>query len=121
MRSTSVKRGEFEELRRHRVTRIVAFALGIWGVLGLLGLLIPGVRDWVVILPAIPLYFLSSGSGGTVTHGLLWDSAHGPPFLNTAGIVLVYGVPIFLAIALLLLTSKNTWSRKWPRIFAFSL
>lgn len=90
---------------------MVAFALAIWGVAGLVGLLIPAVADWVVFLPAVPLYVLSTAfAKSTVTHGVLWDSAHGPPFLNAAGIVLVYMVPIVFGITLLVSASKRASS-----------
>ena len=50
-----------------------------------------------LIYPAIPLYALSSGFGhANPTHGFLWDSAHGPPFLTLLGVVVVYFVPSFL-------------------------
>ncbi len=50
-----------------------------------------------LIYPAIPLYQLSSGFGHAYpTHGFLWDSADGPPFLTLLGVVLVYLVPSLL-------------------------
>lgn len=89
--------------------RFIAYALGIWGILGLIGLLIPGVDAWVLILPAIPIYLISSSfSDHVVTHGLLWDSAHGPPFLNTGGVIAVYVVPLVVAIFLLIASRKTS-------------
>lgn len=52
-----------------------------------------------LILPAIPLALLSNWIDPSARSGLLWDSAHSPPFLNTLGVVIVYFVPGVLLIA----------------------
>jgi hypothetical protein len=74
---------------------------GVWLVLGLIALaatdLGSEVAELLVILPAVPFYLLSSTTGGGEHGGLLWDSAHGPPFLTTAGIVVVYFLPALFA------------------------
>ena len=76
----------------------------IWLLLGIAALgvhlgLETGVGMSALIYPAIPLYALSSGFGHTYpTHGMLWASAHGPPFLTLLGVVLVYFVPSFLGL-----------------------
>jgi hypothetical protein len=78
------------------------FLSTVWLLLGIAALGVQlgietGVGMAALIDPAIPLYALSSGFGHTYpTHGLLWDSAHGPPFLTLLGVVLVYFVPAFL-------------------------
>jgi hypothetical protein len=54
--------------------------------------------DLLVILPAIPLYLLSSLGDSNPHSGVLWDSAHGPPFLTTVGIVVVYFLPALMAV-----------------------
>lgn len=46
-----------------------------------------------LILPAIPLAIFSNWIDPSARSGLLWDSAHSPPFLNTLGITVVYFVP----------------------------
>jgi hypothetical protein len=74
----------------------------IWLLVGIAALaehlgLETGVGMSAIIYPAIPLYALSSGFGHTTpTHGFLWDSAHGPPFLTLLGVALVYVVPSLL-------------------------
>jgi hypothetical protein len=74
---------------------------GVWLVLGLIALtaadLGSEVAELLVILPAVPFYLLSSTTGGGDHGGVLWDSAHGPPFLTLAGIVVVYFLPALLA------------------------
>jgi len=76
----------------------------IWLLLGIAALgvhlgLESGIGMSALIYPAIPLYALSSGFGHTYpTHGMLWASAHGPPFLTLFGVVLVYVVPSFLGL-----------------------
>lgn len=81
----------------------VALCLAIlWLSLGLLGWAVPPGDSVALILipPAIPLYLLSSAfHGAGVSHGLLWTSAHGPPFLTPAGVVAVYIVPGFVFLA----------------------
>src|SRR5262245_21154271 len=83
----------------------VALCLAIlWLSLGLLGWVVPPGDSVALILipPAVPLYLLSSTFRGTgVSHGLLWTSAHGPPFLTPGGIAVVYIVPglVFLSWA----------------------
>jgi hypothetical protein len=46
-----------------------------------------------LILPAIPLAMFSNWIDPSARSGLLWDSAHSPPFLNALGITVVYFVP----------------------------
>jgi hypothetical protein len=76
----------------------------IWLLLGIAALSVhlgleTGVGMAALIYPAIPLYVVSSGFGHTSpTHGLLWDSAHGPPFLTVLGVLLVYFVPSLLGL-----------------------
>ena len=73
-------------------------ASGAWLLLGVAALAYHShwetpVSEYALILPAIPLYLISSAlTSGGVTHGLLWDSAHGPPFLTVPGVVVVYVV-----------------------------
>jgi hypothetical protein len=85
-----------------RIARTVAAILAVWSVLGLIGLAIPGVDALFLIAPALPLYLLSSIAGNPGTRGALWDSAHGPPFLNDLGIALVYVAPGVVAITVFL-------------------
>jgi hypothetical protein len=74
----------------------------IWLILGLAAISVylhieSGVGDDALIYPAIPLYLLSSGFGTWhSTSGLLWDSAHGPPFLTLTGVAVVYFLPSVL-------------------------
>lgn len=50
-----------------------------------------------LIVPAIPLALLSNWLDPAARSGLLWDSAHSPPFLNGLGLAVVYFVPgVFL-------------------------
>jgi hypothetical protein len=53
-----------------------------------------------IILPAVPLYLMSARMDPSATHGLLWDSAHSPPFLNPLGILCVYIIPGFLLLGI---------------------
>jgi hypothetical protein len=52
------------------------------------------------VVPAVPLYLISSAFDPAARSGLLWDSAHGPPFLNGAGIACVYFIPGVLLLLL---------------------
>ena len=85
-------------------TRVLLIGSLAWLVLGLAaGLVHLGLETTVgesaLIWPAIPLYFLSSGFGSTNVHrGLLWDSAHGPPFLNGGGVLVIYFLPAALGL-----------------------
>jgi len=71
----------------------------LWLLLGVAALLAhvsiaTAIGEAALVWPAVVLYSLSSGAGsGNVTHGLLWDSAHGPPFLTVPGVVILYLVP----------------------------
>jgi hypothetical protein len=73
-----------------------------WLLLGIAALAVhlgfeTGVGMSALIYPAIPLYLVSSGFGhSSLTHGFLWDSAHGPPFLTTLGVIVVYFFPSVL-------------------------
>jgi hypothetical protein len=58
--------------------------------------------QFALILPAIPLALLAEATGDSPRSGWLWDSAHGPPFLNLAGVLLVYFLPGLLVLAWLL-------------------
>ena len=90
------------------VRRTLGTILLVWSLGGLLCLLIPGAKEWAVILPAIPLYELSTAVDSAVrTSGLLWDSAHGPPFLNSAGIFVIYVLPGVVALALLFIPRRT--------------
>jgi len=51
-----------------------------------------------LILPAIPLALLSNWIDPSARSGLLWDSAHSPPFLNKLGVAIVYFVPGVLLV-----------------------
>jgi hypothetical protein len=61
-----------------------------------------------LIVPAVPLYMLSSAFDPAARSGLLWDSAHSPPFLNGAGIVCVYFLPGFLLLVLGAVTRQRS-------------
>ena len=72
---------------------------GLWLLLGAAAMLAhvgisTTIGDAALMWPGVLFYSVSSG-GGTrnVTHGLLWDSAHGPPFLTLAGVVVFYLIP----------------------------
>jgi hypothetical protein len=73
-----------------------------WLLLGIAALAVhlgfeTAVGMFALIYPAVPLYVVSSGFGhSSPTHGLLWDSAHGPPFLTTLGVIVVYFFPSVL-------------------------
>jgi hypothetical protein len=83
----------------------LAIILAIWSALGLIGLAIPVVNPLVTIVPAVPFYLISDLlTAGTAQRGLFWDSAHGPPFLNGAGVGLVYVLPGVVAAVLLTIT-----------------
>jgi hypothetical protein len=88
----------------HVKSRSWAFlGAGIWFALGLVAFAAghlgfsPG--DLLVVLPAVPLYLLASLGDSSQHSGVLWDSAHGPPFLTTMGIVVVYFLPALIAFA----------------------
>jgi hypothetical protein len=74
----------------------------IWLMLGLAAISVhlhieTGVGYDVLIFPAIPLYLLSSGFGAVHrTHGFLWDSADGLPFLTITGVAVIYSLPSVL-------------------------
>jgi hypothetical protein len=51
-----------------------------------------------LILPAIPLALISNWIDPSARSGLLWDSAHSPPFLNALGITVIYFVPGLLLV-----------------------
>jgi hypothetical protein len=80
----------------------VLIGAGIWFGLGLAAFAASHLRfspgELPVVLPAIPLYLLSSLGDSNQHSGLLWDSAHGPPFLTTTGIVVVYFLPALTAL-----------------------
>jgi hypothetical protein len=64
--------------------KIILISFG--ATLLLLGLLaITGAEQaaWLLILPAIPLAILTTWIDPSARHGLLCDSAHSPPFLNS--------------------------------------
>ncbi len=76
--------------------------ISVGAILILLGLLaISGTDEdaWLLILPAIPLATLTNWLDPSAKHGLLWDSAHSPPFLNAAGLASVYFLPGLLLVA----------------------
>jgi hypothetical protein len=84
--------------------RLLAFSL-IWLALGLIGFAAfagfytPIVFEAVIVLPAIPLYLLSTRFGTShASSGWLWVAVHGPPFLNVPGMVVVYVVPALLIL-----------------------
>jgi hypothetical protein len=81
--------------------RKIAF-ISVGAILILLGLLaISGTDEgaWLLILPAIPLAMLTNWLDPSARQGLLWDSAHSPPFLNAVGLALVYFLPGLLLVA----------------------
>jgi hypothetical protein len=72
---------------------------GLWLLLGAAALLAhfgisTTIGEDALIWAGVLFYGISSGAGSRhVTHGLLWDSAHGPPFLTVPGVVIFYLVP----------------------------
>lgn len=72
-------------------------------VTGALAVTPTGVSQWLLILPAIPFYMFGTWIDASAKHGLLWDSAHSPPFLNPIGITVIYFLPGVLLILLPLL------------------
>jgi len=72
---------------------------GLWLLLGVAAILThvgssTTVGDAALMWPGILFYGVSSVGGiRNVTHGLLWDSAHGPPFLTLPGVVVFYLIP----------------------------
>jgi hypothetical protein len=83
----------------------------IWSLLGIIGLIVPGVDILVLMLPAMPLYLVTTVIDSTATHGLLWDSAHSPPYLNSVGVAVVYVLPGIVSIALFALSVGRTPTR----------
>jgi hypothetical protein len=83
--------------------RWILVGAGVWFVLGLVAFAASHLQfspgELLVVLPAIPLYLLSSVGDSNQSSGLLWDSAHGPPFLTTMGIVVVYFLPALITFA----------------------
>lgn len=71
----------------------------LWLLLGVAALLAhfgisTTIGEDALIWAGVLFYGLSSGGGSrNVTHGLLWDSAHGPPFLTLPGVVIFYLLP----------------------------
>jgi hypothetical protein len=73
-----------------RVCIIVGLILLCLGMVAAIGIDPSGLT---IILPAMPLYLLSSAIDPSARSGMLWDSAHSPPFLNSLGIFCVYFAP----------------------------
>jgi len=94
-------------MRKH-VFRLLLTAACVWLVLGVIAA--ATLAGWesdfaayVIIVPGIAVYLVSTGFGRTnTTSGLLWDSAHSPPFLNAAGVLVVYFCPAVFALVQLL-------------------
>jgi hypothetical protein len=83
---------------------IVGVALLIGGGLAASGV---DATALTVILPAIPLALLSTWLDPSARSGLLWDSAHSPPFLNPLGIGMVYFLPGVIFVVLGLIRRAN--------------
>jgi hypothetical protein len=80
------------------ITSVLWFLLGVAAALYHLDVQ-SSVGEGAVIWPAVLLYALGSGFGANdVRSGLLWDSAHGPPFLTGIGVALVYFLPAALGL-----------------------
>jgi hypothetical protein len=73
--------------------RIAIIAGCVLLALGALSLAETEASAIALIVPAVPLYLISSAFDPAARSGLLWDSAHSPPFLNGAGIACVYFIP----------------------------
>jgi hypothetical protein len=84
-------------------TACVLAVLGVVGFAGHLGVL-SEVAALPLVVPAVLLAGLAKALGlPRAGMGVLWDAAHGPPFLTVAGVILIY----FLPSAVLVLAS---WS-----------
>jgi peptidoglycan biosynthesis protein MviN/MurJ (putative lipid II flippase) len=89
----------------HKARRLLFASALVWLALGLIGLAaLAGFGSTfaavVIMLPAIPLYLLSTRFGREhASSGLFWLAAHGPPFLNIPGVVVVYLAPAVLILA----------------------
>ena len=69
-----------------RVASILWLVLGVCATLGLAGVVKAHsvVVTATLIWPGILAYWIG------LPKGILWDAAHGPPFLSMIGIILVY-------------------------------
>lgn len=54
---------------------------------------------YAVLLPAIPFVLFAAVTGGSTRDGWLWNSTYGFPYLNLAGVFVVYLVPGILVLA----------------------
>ena len=73
-----------------------------WGLIAIaatLGIWLPFSSEVLGIPPRLLFLAAQDSSGYVVSHGALWDSAHGPPFLTTFGFVIVYVLPAFAGLA----------------------